>query len=422
MDDDKKRIAFGVGIILIGLLGLYGLYYFFFRTPPAKPVAEVPTTAPTTTPSRPGLPVARTGEPGAAITPGGLGGTVTTPEEGVPTAPTGPLPSPIANGGLTIVTPLTEQRVSAPALASNGRDVAYYNRDDGKFYRITPDGKPVPLSTEVFRDVSTVAWAPDTSKAVLEFPDGSNVLYNFAEKRQVTLPKFWTEFSFAPQGDAIAFKSIDRSPEDRWLAIASPDGSNATPIEPLGTNADKVTVNWSPNQQMIATFTESRNATQQELVFLGKNQENFRLAVLEGRQFEGQWTPQGDRMLYSVASPTVSYRPTLWIVDAAPGTSGENRKELGVETWADKCTIAPDNTTAYCAVPKQLPDGAGLVREVANTLPDTFWRVDLQNGTKTLLADPTKDTTAANLVLSEDGQYLFFTNLTTGVLEKVQLK
>ena len=422
----RQKILIGAGLIAIGVLGAYGLYYFLLKPEPA-PIVQVPPEeeAAPKRPSRPGLPSAGIGAPGVPITqaPGEAA-----PEAGAPTVPSAPLPpseiiSPVASGGLTEITTLVEGKVAAPALAPNGKDLTYYNRDDGKFYRITADGRAVALTDQAFKDVESVAWAPDTSKAILEFPDGANILYDFAKKQQATLPKHWEDFAFSGTSDKIAFKSIGLDPEDRWLAISNPDGSGTVPIEPMGENADKVTVHWSPNQSMIATFTESRDGRRQNLFFVGQNGENFKLAVLEGRQFSGQWTPDGDRMLYSVYSSLSDYKPSLWIVDAAPGTSGENREQLGLQTWADKCTIARDTTTTYCAVPRELPEGAGIVREIAKDTPDDFYRLDLRTGTKTFIASPAgEDVTAANLTVSQDGQNLFFTDTQTGTLKKMQLK
>lgn len=418
----RQKILIGIALLAIGVLGLYGIYVFFLKAPTPSPAPIAPTTG-ETAPKRttPGLPSARTGTPGTPITTP-QGTTAETPSgTNVPQALV-PVPSPIANGGLTAVTALTALPVVAPARTANGKDLAYYNPEDGKFYRVTPAGTEAPLSDQTFRDVESVRWAPQATKAILEFPDGANVLYDFNAKRQVTLPKHWTDFSFSPSGNEIVFKSIGLDPEDRWLSVAAPDGSGVTAVEPLGKNADKVTVNWSPNQQMLGTYTESRDATHQELFFIGQHGENFHLAVLEGRQFVGQWTPTGDRMLYSVYSPQTNFNPSLWIVDAAPGTSGENRQGFELQTWADKCTILADNTTAYCAVPRNLPQGAGIVREIAKDIPDDFYRLNLGSGTTTLLATPSADVNATNLVTSTDGNYLFFTDTLTGQLKKMQLR
>ena len=66
-----------------------------------------------------------------------------------------------------------------PALASDGVNVIYYNRATGKFYKVFPDGRTVPVSEEVFYQVQNVSWSPDKNKAVLEYPDGANIVYDF---------------------------------------------------------------------------------------------------------------------------------------------------------------------------------------------------------------------------------------------------
>ena len=71
-----------------------------------------------------------------------------------------------------------------------------------------------------------VTWSPTQTASILEYPDGSNIYYDFDTKRQVTIPKHWEEFSFAPQGDRITSKSIGFSPENRWIVSANPDGTD----------------------------------------------------------------------------------------------------------------------------------------------------------------------------------------------------
>src|SRR3989338_2115411 len=72
--------------------------------------------------------------------------------------------------------------------------VSFYNQLDGRFYQTDADGGMKPLSDTVFYNVDSVVWAPQTNAAVLEYPDGSNIYYNFEFDEQVTLPKHWEDF------------------------------------------------------------------------------------------------------------------------------------------------------------------------------------------------------------------------------------
>ena len=45
----------------------------------------------------------------------------------------------------------------------------------------------------------------------LEFPDGANVLYDYVNDKQITLPKTWTDFQFSANESQIAFKDLENS-------------------------------------------------------------------------------------------------------------------------------------------------------------------------------------------------------------------
>jgi hypothetical protein len=87
-------------------------------------------------------------------------------------------------------------------------------------------------------------------------------------------------------------------------------------------------------------------------------------------------------LLYSVYSSRSEFKPELWIVDAQGDNIGNNRKLLQLNTWADKCTFGNDETI-YCAVPKDLPVGAGMSRTIANSNYDELYKIDLKTNLKT---------------------------------------
>ncbi len=402
-----KKIALVIGVVLGIILIIWFIWWLLKPSPEAQPQPKPPVTG------GPELPEPGPREPRPPLPPGIF------PE---PTEPGQPLqPSPIANGGATMIDRLTDEPITALTLAGDGKTPVVYNPKEGLFYRITPDGTVSPLSSRIFRDVENVAWAKGATKGILEFPDGANILYDFTTDQQITLPKEWQNFSFSPEGSSIAFKSLGKRDEDRWLAIANPDGSGAERIEHLGFKDNKVNVAWSPNNQVVATFPEAQTGNQQEVYFIGRHQENFLSLPVEGRGFRSQWSPDGSHLLYSTYPIGGGSRPQLSLASAEGDAIGDTNIELGLETWPEKCVF--QNTTALiCAVPTQLPDGAGMFPKIADTIPDQFVRIDLQTGSKTILALPTTDTTADRLVLSDDGKYLFFTNKRTGILERMQLR
>lgn len=398
---------FSLAVLLI----IYGLYYFFWRQPVTQ-LVEAPAQVgngkgvPTT-----GLPTAKEGQPGV-ITP-------TVPS----TAVTLPPISPVARGGLTAAPTLTTGAVLQPALAAGGQKLNFYDPAQGKFYRVGPDGKPQLMSNTSFYNVSKVTWSKQNDKGIIEYPDSSKILFDFNTGKQVTLPKHWQDFDFSSQSDQIAAKSIGTDPENRWLMVANADGSGARTVLPLGENADKVHVSWSPAGGVLG-FSETGQAlglARQEIIPLGANQEIFRPLIVEGRDFRSEWSTSGDKLVYSVYNSDNNFAPTLWITNAQGDQMGTGRRKLNLATWADKCTFV-DNDSLICAVPQDLPTGAGLQPDIAKDYPDSLYKIDLQTGAKSLLATTEEKISMGNLVVSKDKSALYFTDNNTGVLHTMKLQ
>ena len=329
-------------------------------------------------------------------------------------------PTNIALGGLTNVVSLTSSPSIGSTMSITG-GVQYYDKADGYFYKLDKDGKAVKMSDQIFHDVSVVTWAPSKDKAILEYPDGSKIMYNFSTKKQVTYPKYWEDISFSPQSNQIIAKSIGLDPGNRFLTVASDDASSVVNVEEIGINADKVQAEWSPNNQIVATYTKSLDFDRQEVFFVGLNGENFKSTVVEGRGLNYTWSTSGDRLLYSVYNSRSDMKPALWVVDAQGDTINENRQSLEINTWADKCTFA-SNTEIYCAVPTALEKGAGLVRETADKVDDNLYKIDLNTGVKTLIAIPNGSFNISNLMVDQAQSQLAFSDKNTGLLYKVNLK
>jgi len=426
-----KKIALIIGFILT-VIGLsYLMYIFFFRsTPPPPPLVPPITEVPPE-----GLPPVAERVPPEVIPPEEIVPEIIPPEEiifpeviplekVVPPEKAVLAPSEIATGGLTKVESLTDFRTYGTTLSSDGKNALFYNRLEGKFYRVTPDGKTSLLTDKVFHNVKKINWTPNKEKAILEYPDDSKIIYDFKTKKQVSLPKHWEEFDFAPLSNEFVFKSMSPyNPEDNWLSISNADGSGAKAIEPMGENADKVTISYSPNNQVIAFSKtgEPLGYDREEIYLIGKYDENFKSLEVEGRGFEPLWSPEGKRILYSVHSTRTTHKPELWIVEGQGDDIGKDRKDLKIETWAHKCTFAGEDII-YCAVPEELPEAAGWFPTLAKDIPDNIYKINLKTGSKSLIAKPSESKNANELIVTDDQKYLFFTDRTTDQLYKIRLR
>lgn len=399
-----RLAVLGVVTVAIGV----GMYFLFFRARPS--VVPVPPSGGTTTTQPGGLPSAGAGVP---IPPGGT----------VPPGGTGALPvSPVANGGVTSTTTLTTSAVTSPTVTANGQ-VSYYDPGDGKFYTIDENGNAKALSDAKFPQASSVTFSSSGSGAAVEFPDGSNVIYDFNKGTQSTLPSHWEDFSFSQDGGTVATKSISTDPSARSLVVSSSDGSSATPVAALGTNADKVTVNMSPDGSILgfsATGTSTSSAFGQNSVYLiGKDGKDAGVLYVNGTNFTPKWSPDSSHLIYSVADTTQDYRATLWYADKDGDQKTATRRQIPINTTASKCTFA-SNTLLYCAVPTSMPVGGGTSPSLI-TAPDNLYKVDLGSLRATLIATPAVSTQMANLSVSPAGDTLFFSDA-FGRLNAIRLK
>lgn len=329
--------------------------------------------------------------------------------------------NPIAIGGITE----TKTIVSTPSLnlttSKDGNSIQFYNESDGKFYITNENGDLIPLSNKVFHNVQDVEWAPNKTKAVIEYPDSNKIVYDFVSEKQVTLPKHWEDFSFSTDSNKLVNKSLGIDPDNRWLIVSNSDGSQSKAIELIGKNDKDVIPSWSPNNQSIAMYTKGVDFDRREVFFVGQNGENFKSTIVEGWGFEPKWSEEGDKLIYSVYSPKDNLKPNLWVVNAQGDDIGVNRRDLQIETWAEKCNFF-NNEEIYCAVPKELQDGAGLYPELALKTSDDLYKINIKTGQKELIAVPDSAFNISNIIVSKDQKNLFFTDNVADQIHKIKLQ
>lgn len=420
--EKQKRFFLFIGFILATTLLGYLLYRVFFSGALVnkEPETLVPGEIATGTLPSAGESEGQTGTSTTGNLPDSEDNLSVTPWRPGDTLPPDPNePSAQALGGVTKVNLIVNDPTIGLTKSSSG--IQYYNADDGYFYRLGADGKTEKISDEIFYSVQDVTWAPDGKKAVLEYPDNSKILYNFEKEKQVSFPAHWEEFSFSPQSDQIITKSIGLDPGNRFLTVAADDGSQVYNLEEIGTNADKVQPGWSPNNQIVATYARGLDFDRQEVFFVGLHGENFKSTIVEGRGLNYTWSQTGDRLLYSVYNSKSDLKPLLWIVEAQGDRISEGRQSLGLNTWADKCTFAT-NTEIYCAVPTELEEGSGIFRAVAANSHDEIYKINLQNGTRTLIAIPDGKYNINQVVVDDNQNQLTFSDSRTGNIYQINLK
>lgn len=414
MSDKAKKILFAIFFVTFSVGMGFVVYRMLFGTPDAgTPTAEPP--APTFGGS---LPTANTGT--APVAGGDTGGTPFFPETvpggtgAVGTLPTAAAQTTLAYAGIA--------QAGSPDRANNG--ARFYNPEDGTFYRTNADGSVTTLSSKQFFNVSQVSWGNTSDQAILSFQDGRKVHYDFQTQSQVTLPSFWSDFSFSGDDQKVVGKSLGLDENNRFLIVANPNGSEAKAVEALGRNADRVFPAWVGNGKIVAyTKTgEAQSGGGQQIYLVGQNQENIKSLNVPGQGFIPAFSPSGRTVVYSVWHERSLNKPELWVSSADVSTVGAGRRSLKLNTWADKCAWATE-TTLYCAVPQGLPENAGLQRESFATLPDDLYRLDLDAGTAVKIDyAPGQEVPMKGIVPAADGSSVFYTDASTGKLYKHLLK
>src|SRR6056297_653139 len=321
----------------------------------------------------------------------------------------------------SLIQPVSLNLNRGVGVSQEGEALNYYDYDEQRFYKIDENGDKQLLSDKKFYKVQDVTWSPTDEKAILEYPDGQKVFYNFNNDKQYTLPNNWEEFDFDDQGSEIAFKEDNVQADYRWLSTANPDGSNKKLVHHLGINADDVQVGYSPNKQIIAQYPQIDNLSRSKVYFLGANDENFSAIYVDGADVKTQWSPQGNSLLASSYSPQTDFNPQLQIIDYDPITNEAiNKKTINLETWADKCTYKDENTI-LCAVPQDMVSGAGMQPDVMKYVPDDLYEIDVQTGSTKRLVENLQSYTMSDLNIGPDGN-LYFIDQNDGTLNKINLK
>ena len=420
MSDRTKKILLLAGFIVAALIFAFIIYYLFFR----------PFIAPTPAINIPPVNLPPTGLPPIAPAinlPPTFPGVLPKLPAGIPTIPAilpavpGPAISSQAQGGLTSYQVMETDPSLNPTLATNGTDLIYYDTVSGLFYSINPAGEKKVFSSVPLKNVQKVTWAPNTQKAVLEYPDGSKIIYNFAQNTSVTLPSHWKDFAFSPDSQKLAFKDMGLDPDNQF--IAKVDANNASSYEhiaALNGEDDSVHISWAPNNQYVALYEDDIAANTADVYPIGFNSEDYRSLKVAGRDIHFTWSPTGNVVLYSAYSADSNYNPTLWVANSSPELIGTGRNKLQIDTWADKCTFASDYIV-YCAVPTSLDPGTGFRPDLADSTADYIYVINIKTNQKSFLAKPLFPTTIGNIIVSKDGKELYWLEKNTGQIKKMNL-
>jgi hypothetical protein len=337
----------------------------------------------------------------------------------------------IAKGGFTNSKEVVAKNIKSPDFSSINNGLVYYDRDNQSFYQIKDDGSILKMSDNKFYSVVDVVWSPTKNQALIEYPEDDNVpynkvLYDFDKDRALTsFQKEMNDFNFSGNGEKLSAKWIGEYEDHNYIVSSDIYGNNFKFVEAIIDKAKDVQTVWSPDGEILATYRETIDGDRQEIFFINENGKDFKSLVVDGRGFEGTWSPKGDKILYSVFKSQTDYNPTLWIANGQGDDLGGGKRYVGLNTWVDKCDFSQSNgDIVYCAVPDYLPKGSGWYPELADDVPYHIYRINVNTGRKEKVADPVINGDRVNIdkiYLGEDDQTLYYTNGLNGYLYSIDL-
>lgn len=407
LDFDKKRILIILTGLAFVLFSVAGIYFLFFYSPNEDmPIIQSPETE-------------EVGEQIVGLPEVGLnveGDLTETPSEIKDNDPFKEITGSQQRN--------TDVYIDSKVIAINtnaNAGVRYYQPSSGIFYKRLGNGTSVPLSDRQFNNVDKVTWS-NKDKAVIEYPDGANIVYDFVKQQQYTLPAQLKDFAFNDQADVLAAKVEGPLIEDNWLVTINSDGSGLAYVESMGKNGSKVQPLWSPNGQVVAIFADNNGSDSNKVVPIGLNGENYPSFNTIGRGFKGVWADNGKKMLFTTYSSQIGFRNTLWLAEFNEDLSIKRQVNLGLNTYLDKCYVLSEK--AYCAVPQSMPEGGGWFSELTKDIVDDVYLIDLKSLSVEKIATPVNGSsgvTISSLQYDQTTNQLIFNDTKTGQVFSLSL-
>lgn len=322
------------------------------------------------------------------------------------------------------IVPLSDEPVLAATFFPEASAIRYYAQKSGRAYQINLDGQGKRIiSDKELIGLSGVNWSPSRNRVITQFAqNGSNKFfyYDYATNKGVQL-KDNLDTVVWKSDDQILYKYYDAKSGERSLNVAAPDGSNWKKLTNLSIKdlfvapvpATGLASFWNraDANKETAFATVSILGAEPKTIFSGKFGADF------------LWNADGTKLLISHLDAKGGNKLTLAVVD----NQGEQYKDLGIPTLANKVAWSKNNKTLYFALAGSIPANSVLPNDYWAKkfyTTDTFWKVNLETGEKERLVDLDKiknQFDATDLFVNADESMLFFTNRVDGLLYRIDL-
>jgi len=289
------------------------------------------------------------------------------------------------------VIPVLKQKTISPTLSADFSKIIFYSPENKEFYVSNLDGSQVsPITSSGIDKVYDISWSKKKDRAVITLSDNQGLTRNYLifdinDQKQTTVDANFKSPTLSPDGEKIAYLFLDKASSTSNISVSNLDGSDWNSVSPF--EGEFPIINWNLESKLI--YYSEPNTQNNAIAFaaniIGKNfnqlVSNYGLNV--------NVSNDGNKIVYSGQNVADATTTNLQFYDL----QNSKNVDLGVQTFADKCTWLPNNQNLICAIPENLskcmilPDAYNNYNFISK---DSFYLVDTQNNKTTKLASTTQ--------------------------------
>lgn len=290
-------------------------------------------------------------------------------------------------------------KASFATLANNGKEVWYYNPDNGEIRYAMADNLTggTKLIAKIQPGATHISWGQNKT-LVAQYAAGA-IFYdlnsNFSKSYDVKVKSP----ALNKAGDKVAYNYFNAESKEGGISLADPRMEHFKNILP--TRFESWQIGWLNNDTLILTKPPTLNNLTASLFALNTDSGGLQTIIDSRKNLEYVWSPGGSRLLYSNYDISTEENG-LFVMNL----SDKQEISLG-QTWnASKCVWSIDNKTVYCAV-----------KDGFYSLDTTFAKPKIQKINFDANASlPVKISEVSNLILTNTEDYLIFRSLKDGKL------
>ncbi len=316
------------------------------------------------------------------------------------------------------LTEFSDKNIKGLSLSEDGGKLQYYNDNDKSFWLLSFDGTSIrkKLSNDDFSKVEKIIWNKNKQSAILKI-ENAFYIYSFGEKEKLiknSKALNWINFD-----EKVVYTYEDGISHRKTLNIADSDGTNWKEI--ITIKSDEIIISSIPKSAKSSFWLYPDAFKKSNLTIIpfieGELEEKGELKF--GSDY--LWSHDGNKFLRSSVTQEGGGNLILETCDAKTNIC----LNLNVPTIVSKCVWANDNKDVYCAMPTNIEKNSVMPNDYLNNkiyTKDLFWKINIESAKKEEVIEEkylNQDLDVTNLILSPNGDFLFFINRKDGGLFRI---